>query len=88
MSNETNPHMNGFVPLADVVLAFTNYRLVNDASHLSAEELHDLARLMTDARHDKHGQRKAVREIICLADRDGNEVYREEVTMSDIEGDI
>ena len=80
-------YQNGHVPLEAVVAAFTDHT-GTPTDRLSAEQLHDLADLISTARHDRHGQPTGqTRETVVIAQRDGPEVYREEVTTSTLQGE-
>jgi|GEM_PF-3646658 len=71
-------YMNGNVGLGDVVGAYVDYNLLTDASQLSAEQLHELTGIITEARHGQHGTPLYTWETVSLANRKGVEVYRQE----------
>jgi hypothetical protein len=72
-------YRNGSASLSDIVGAFCE---VHDTAteEFSTEQLHDLSDIITQARHDRHGQPPSgtTRQTIVITDRNGTERYRQE----------
>ena len=83
-------YKNSYASLGDIVGSYFDYHNLSDGNQLSIEQMHDLADIISVARHDYNGERPVTREIIALSNRDGDEIYREEIlfTNGNVEGEI